>query len=309
MSFNSSEKYKSIVTELLKIEQAEKTQELVQALHRMCPFTELACDVIAPIMKSANQDPINALRKGVRMLKDWGFSWSDLVGDPKVKSCFALTSSNFDGEALNGFRSGRRLMKLKGLKFPSETGTPPQESFDFGHAKNVLWGNLPCSSCHGAEHQVANLNNIKLGHCDRHILLSAPKPHTMPTPIGPQYQTPSAMEAHRRAIRKLIKVGLIETTNSPVIRLRTRKLVKLTVLGDQVMRQIGTAVCRNKRVRWASHQKELVQNLRKPLSELNALLQENLASERARIYKAGTGDNSLSLRLHDFLIRLFSNFC
>ena len=54
------------------------------------------------------------------------------------------------------------------------------------------------------------LAGIRLGKHERRILLRAPKPNQAARPIGPYKAGRSASEAHRRALRKLDRIGLVD---------------------------------------------------------------------------------------------------
>lgn len=131
---------------------------------------------------------------------------------------------------------------------------------------------------------VANLQGLRLGRCARRILLLAPSPPDEPCIIGPERDGRAAAESHRRAMRRLAAIGLleltwrtetVETTRKtqtgsvrwdpdagvyrevepnyvPSERVVAYRAARLTPLGALVVDRLRPALESGKRVRWGA---------------------------------------------------------
>jgi hypothetical protein len=127
-------------------------------------------------------------------------------------------------------------------------------------------------------------------------------------PDGPDR---SAEEAHRRALRKLVAAGLVETTPTTATFLddearempkwakaerarsrywmwgRKRQAVKLTPLGERVVETHRDELETGRPVRWAKHMGALEAAVRRPLGELFDLLDRGAIG--GALFSAGVG--------------------
>lgn len=140
---------------------------------------------------------------------------------------------------------------------------------------------VPGASWSGA---VANLRGLRLGKCARRILLLAPPPTAEPSIIAAERDGRAALESHRRAMRRLAALGLLELTwrtetvkstrkirtdrirwdadvgayrktdpgNLPVERAVALRAARLTPLGAFVVDRLRPTLESGKRIRWAS---------------------------------------------------------
>jgi hypothetical protein len=131
---------------------------------------------------------------------------------------------------------------------------------------------------------VTSLHGLRLGRCARRILLLAPGPTQEPSVIPVERAGRAAAESHRRAIRRLAEVGLLElawkqeTSETkgkgqtgtvqwdhqagmyrdvdpkyiPIERVVTRRAVKLTALGALLVDRLRRELETGKRIRWDS---------------------------------------------------------
>ena len=131
---------------------------------------------------------------------------------------------------------------------------------------------------------VATLHGLRLGRCARRILLLAPRPTEEPCTIGAERNGRGAVESHRRAMRRLAAIGLVELTwrpetvettrqtrtgnvrwdpdagvyqeidpdHVPVERVVAHRAARLTPLGAFVVDRLRPTLESGKRIRWSS---------------------------------------------------------
>jgi hypothetical protein len=128
------------------------------------------------------------------------------------------------------------------------------------------------------------LRHVRLGKCARRILLLAPQPGDEPSVIPAEHSSRAAAESHRRAMRRLAAIGLVELawkTESADTRAKTRtegihwdpeagvyravrceqkfvvrpierRAVRLTELGSRVVDHLRPTLETGRRIRWTS---------------------------------------------------------
>ena len=143
---------------------------------------------------------------------------------------------------------------------------------------------LPCEKCRGLEADVQRLSDLRLGKQERRILLGAPGPDQPSRPIEPADTHRAAEEAHRRALRKLSRAGLVRMMpgqgfSDPSGRRRRRRAVQRTWLGQIIVEQLGDDLKAGKAIRWARHQKALLAKGRRSPQELLAQFRERVEAE------------------------------
>jgi hypothetical protein len=131
---------------------------------------------------------------------------------------------------------------------------------------------------------LASLHGLRLGRCARRILLLAPPPTGEPTVIPAERDGRAAAESHRRAMRRLAAIGLVELTwktetvetkgktrtgsvlwdpdagvyrkvrpkHTAIERAIERRAVRLSALGAFLVDRLRPELETGKRIRWAS---------------------------------------------------------
>lgn len=131
---------------------------------------------------------------------------------------------------------------------------------------------------------LANLHGLRLGRCARRILLLASRPADEPSIIPAERDGRAAAESHRRAMRHLAAIGLVELTwkvetvetkgktrtgsvlwdpdagvyrevrpkHTPIERAIQRRAVRLTALGALLVDRLRPELETGKRIRWDS---------------------------------------------------------
>ena len=99
--------------------------------------------------------------------------------------------------------------------------------------------------------RLSDLAGVRLGKHERRILVEAPSPSRTSIPIGPAGSGRSASEAHRRALRKLDDVGLIDywhicTTSGKYLGNKVRR----TPLGQAVIDRYRNEIESGLPIRW-----------------------------------------------------------
>jgi hypothetical protein len=196
-------------------------------------------------------------------------------------------------------------------------------SEDYAWLVGALAENLPCRDCRRGEREARDLvgGSVRLGRHERRILLKAPptskcgwrdnKPEpTYPADgkaIYPEADGRSAEEAHRRALRKLRRLGLVETSmghtlwtdemppewvNRNQLRSRywlwgrPRTMTRLTPLGERMVEAYRTELESGRPIRWQRHGERLVHGVHRPVAELLELLRRG-GVERELFFKRG----------------------
>jgi hypothetical protein len=146
---------------------------------------------------------------------------------------------------------------------------------------------LPCDYCRGMEANVAKLP--RLGWHERRILLLAPGPDEDSKVIDPPHPGRAADEVNRRAIRKLFNAGLLWISMTTVkMKMQTEYLrggrwvpgerdywkrqVRLTPLGQAVVRHLRQQLEVRLPIRWDRYRVALVAACREQPPELQQRL-------------------------------------
>ena len=149
---------------------------------------------------------------------------------------------------------------------------------------------LPCLECKEAKVFAMRLSGLRLGKHDKHVLLAAPSSDQNRIVIDPVGGGRSAEEIHRRAIRKLGRIGLVSLGDKPISqeteqknyfgknvkRIYHRRTVQLTPLGTAIVEKFGDKIKAGKTIRWSDHVTELVEAVNLTQSELVAVFQNRL---------------------------------
>lgn len=129
-----------------------------------------------------------------------------------------------------------------------------------------------------------DIRGLHLGRCARRILLLSPRPEDEPQVLPPERDSRASAESHRRAMRRLADLGLVELSfkveqvptrreklagqlqwdgeagvyragepcSIPVRRSVEKRAVKLTPLGALVVDRLRPVLETGERIRWAT---------------------------------------------------------
>ena len=156
---------------------------------------------------------------------------------------------------------------------------PKARAADLHHAEKLL----PCDTCVRLEHQIDALP--RLGHVERHVLLHATSEYE---PIDPLVETRAGYEALSRAMRSLVRAGLLhsrrETFSSYFLGGVRRTCSRLTPMGAAVVQQLRDELANGARIRWQRVQPDLLRALRRRGNALARTFARSVREELARAY-------------------------
>lgn len=230
------------------------------------------------------------LQEACHRLKSANMIPSDLVvGSDRLHKVINMTTSDHQGEAINGAREMLRLLKEEGDIWKFNVGTvddskklkmchvtqgtcpllerllgPLQDRAKHQTITNVsgyvskvigaVKGDLPCNSCHSAERFFKSMALVRFGKVERKVLLLLlDANHFSVTTCD--FASRSQRESWNRAVKKLIHTKLVVKNKDTFYR---------TILGAKVIAGCRTELMNGEPIRWDAKISDLLREHVKP---------------------------------------------
>lgn len=164
---------------------------------------------------------------------------------------------------------------------------------------------LPCERCRKADVRVDGLRRMRLGKHERNILLYAPVPDAPSGAIlDPELSSHSDRETYLRAIRKLSRAGLLETSRrlvrvetagvrrngSHVSRAYSHRTLRQTELGALVVEHYRREMDLGRPIRWDHHIDSIRDRMRWSTHDLLLAFADALERRLTELAREAEGD-------------------